>query len=370
MNRDLHMRERPREIFLICGRLISIGVHGNGKDNGMRRTGIVTAVTLGAALALVAPGIAYANTMSSVTVETPGATSWSAPGNGLKLSTDADCANSDIVSGGGMNVTGSGGGVMETTPSNNGSSESVNSAASPAHWLGIGGTGNNGVGTFTVQPFALCFNSSTITGTQVVVNSASGPTGTTLPSAMESVTATCPANTLLLGGGGESTLASNKSVKLIAGYPSYSSSGLAAADGDTNPDSWTAVALNGGMSGTGNTTYAYAICGNSTTPTVTVRRSSASGPTSGTKTVTTGTACGSGQNLIGGGASVSGGDPTASSFAAPGNQGDHLNGDYPSDSSDTLAPNGSTTTENWTAIAAAGGMGSSGDETDVWGLCI
>ena len=336
----------------------------------MRRAGIATAVTLGAALALVAPGIAYANTMSSVTVETlTPPSSWSAPGNGQKLPAIVGCSNSDIVSGGGINTTGSGGGVMETTPSN-GTNESSNGDADPSHWLGVGGTGNNGGGTFTVQPFALCFNSSTMTGTQVVVNSTPGPTGTTLPSAMATVTATCPSTTRLLGGGGESILASNKSVKLIASYPSYSSSGLAAADGNTNPDSWTAVALNGNMSGTGNTTYAYAICGNSTTPTVTVRHSSMSGPTSGTATVTTGTACSSGQNLISGGASVSGGDPTASSFTAPGNQGDHLNGDYPSDSSGTLASNGSTTTENWTAISAAGGMGSSGDETDVWGLCI
>ncbi len=79
---------------------------------------------------------------------------------------------------------------------------------------------------------------------------------------MASVTATCPANTRLLGGGAQSTLASNESVKAIASYPS-DSSGSATADGGTNPTSWTAVALNGGMSGTGNTTAAFAVCSGS-----------------------------------------------------------------------------------------------------------
>jgi hypothetical protein len=73
--------------------------------------------------------------------------------------------------------------------------------------------------------------------------------------------------------------------------------------------------------------------------------------------------------LISGGASISGGDPTTGTFTKPGSQGDHLDGDYASDSSGNTASNGSSTAY-WTAIGHAGGTSSTGNETDVWGLCM
>jgi hypothetical protein len=338
----------------------------------MRRRNVVTAVVLGAALALAVPGIAYANTMTSVTVQTPGTSSWSAPGAGVLLKTNAKCATGALISGGGVNVTDSSGNdihVMETVPSTNGSSEASGGATDVAYWLGYGGT-SNGTSTYTVQPFAVCFTSTMIGHTQVVVHNTPGPTGS---GGMTSTVATCPVNTRLLGGGAESTLASNKSVKAIASYPS-DSSGKAAADGSTNPTSWTAVALNGGMSGTGNTTYAYAICSgtgiNVSGVTVTVKHTHVSGPTSANSSQSaTTSACSSGQNLISGGASISGSDPTGTGgFTAPGSQGDHLNGSYPSNSSGTPASNGSPT-DRWTAVGHTGGMSSPTTFTDVWGLC-
>jgi hypothetical protein len=340
----------------------------------MRKRNVARAVVVGAALALALPGIAYASTTATVT--TPGTTSWTNPGNGALLKTDAQCS-SGLMSGGGVQVTGSGTTmqidavhVMETEPSTNGTSAAGNGATDPTFWLGYGGTGGQGGGNYTVQPFGICFTNGTINHTQVVVSSASGPTTS---GGMTSVTATCPANTRLLGGGAQSTLASNSSVKDIASYPS-NSSGAAAAGGSTNPTSWTAVALNGGMSGTGNTTAAFAVCSGSginvSGVTVTVEHTHVSGPTSASSTATATTStCGTAGNMISGGASISGGDPTTGSFTAPGSSGDHLDGDYPSGSTGTATGNGSATT-NWTAIGHTGGASSPNTATDVWGLCM
>jgi hypothetical protein len=335
----------------------------------MRRGNFVTAAVFGASLALVIPGLAEAST--SVTVATPGASSWTNPGPGALLTTDANCS-SGLISGGGVLVTGSDDGihVMETTPSTNGSSEASNGATDVTYWLGDGATAGVGSNTYTVQPFGICFTDTTINHTQVVVSSTSGPTSS---GGMASTTATCPSGTRLLGGGAQSTLASNKSVKPIASYPS-DSSGNAAVDGSTNPTSWTAAALNGGGSGTGNTTTAYAVCSGSginvSGITVTVKHTNVSGPTSASSSATaTTSACGAAGNLISGGASISGSDPTTGSFTAPGSQGDHLNGDYPSDSSGNPTSNGNAPT-NWTTIGHTGGSSSPNTDTDVWGLCM
>lgn len=341
----------------------------------MRKRNVVAkAVVVGAALALVVPGIAHASTTATVT--TPGTTSFMNPGNGALLKTDAQCS-SGLISGGGAKVTGTGTSqqidgvhVMETEPSTNGTSAAGNGATDPTYWLGYGATGGQGGGNYTVQPFGICFTNTTINHTQVVVTSVAGPTGS---GGMTTATATCPANTRLLGGGAQSTLASNLSVKPIASMPS-NSSGSATADGGTNPTSWTAVALNGGMSGTGNTTTAYAVCSGSNINvsgvTVTVKHTHVVGPTSASSTATATTStCGTSGNMVSGGASISGSDPTTGSFTAPGSQGDHLDGDYPSGATGTATTNGSATT-NWTAIGHTGGASSPNTDTDVWGLCM
>jgi hypothetical protein len=340
----------------------------------MHRGNIVAAAMVGAALALAIPGTAFASTTAAVT--TPGTTSWTNPGPGALLKTDAQCS-SGLVAGGGANVTGTGTTqqvdgihVMETEPSTNGTTAAGTGATDPTYWLGYGATAGQGGGNYTVQPFGVCFTNTTINHTQVVAASTSGPTTS---GAMTSTTATCPANTRLLAGGARSTLASNLSVKPIASYPS-DSSGNAAAEASTNPTSWTAVALNGGMSGTGNTTGAYAVCSGTGITfsgiTVTVRHTHVTGPTTASTaaTATTGT-CGAAGNMISGGASISGSDPTTGSFTAPGSQGDHLDGDYPSGATGTPTGNGSATT-NWTAIGRSGGVASPNTDTDAWGLCM
>lgn len=343
----------------------------------MRRRNVVKAVVFGAALALVIPGVAYAST--TATVATPGASSWTSPGADqlLQPSSAAQCS-SGLVSGGGVNVTGSGTNqqmdaihVMESTPSSDGSTEEDGTNTDDVYWLGYGGTGNIGSGNYTVQPFGVCFTNSVIDHTQMVVNSTSGPNSA---NAMASVTATCPSGTRLLGGGAQSTSASNGSVKVIGSLPS-DSSGDAAAASSTNPTSWTAVALNGNQTVTGDETTAYAVCSGSNIDvsgvTATVKHTNVSGPTSADSSQrATSSDCGSDGNLISGGASISGGDPTTSSFATPGSSGDHLNGDYPSsDSSGTPTSDGNSPS-TWTAIGHTGGQSSSTTYTDVWGLCM
>jgi hypothetical protein len=309
-------------------------------------------------------------------VRTPGLTNWNNPGAGQEKITDADCSAGELASGGGVNVTGSGTAandihLMGNPPSANGTSPATSTATNVAHWLGIGGTGGNGTANYTVQPFVVCFSNSAITATQVVVASTSGPAGTPPAGATATATATCTTGRLI-GGGVRSERADNKSVKEIASFPS-DSSGNAASGGSTNPTSWTVWTRNGGMGAPNpNTTTVYAICGTSSgaLPTVTVRHTHpGSAFTSGTQKTITGTSCGAGTTLVSGGAAISGGDPTASSFTVSGSQGDHLIGDYPSTSTGGLPSNG-TTQQNWTAIGETGGSGSTGAYTDAWALCI
>ncbi len=136
----------------------------------------------GAALALVIPGTAYATPVVTVTTSTP--TTFTAPGNGALLQTSAQCS-SGLIAGGGVNLVTTSGTTqqaddihaMETAPSPNGSAEATGTDTNVVYWLGYGGTGGQGGGTYTVQPFGVCFTNSSITSTQIVVASNGGPNG-------------------------------------------------------------------------------------------------------------------------------------------------------------------------------------------------
>ncbi len=346
-----------------------------------RVTGKVLAA--GAVLVLAVPGIAYANTVG-VTVKTPGATLGPA-GTFAEISTHADCG-SGLISGGGINQaigTGSssnGNKVNGTSPSPDGSTEYTGSTGvvgtDVTHWLAIGGSGGAVNSDFSTTPYAMCFSSSLINHTQVVMNKIAGPTTS---ATVGLVTATCPANTRLLGGGARITPASVGSLKPIASFPSFNNSAhdygqKAAADGETNPDSWTAVGWNGGGGNSGNTTYAYAICsGNSidvSGATVKVRHSEVSGPTAGTAGLTVTVGCGGNDGkLVSGGAAISGGSVTTTDFTGPGSVGDHLNGSFPSDSGGSPVGDGATTAAYWTAFTHTGAPSSPSTYTDAWALC-
>ncbi|MFF4364482.1 hypothetical protein [Streptomyces sp. NPDC001594] len=129
------------------------------------------------------------------------------------------------------------------------------------------------------------------------MNKVAGPTS---PSTVGLVTPTCPANTRLLGGGARTTPADVGSLKPIASFPTFDDAAhdhgrKAAANGETTPDSWTAVGWNGGGGGTNNETYAYAVCSGSGInvggATVTVQYTEVSGPTSATSGQTATAGC-------------------------------------------------------------------------------
>ncbi|MFF4006224.1 hypothetical protein [Streptomyces sp. NPDC001717] len=348
----------------------------------LRRFANGRTLVLGAVLALAVPATAYANTVS-VTVKTPGATSGPASANS-EISTHADCS-SGLISGGGVNqAIGTGSGVNGnhlngTSPSSDGTTEYTGSTGvvgtDVTHWLGIGGSGGQVNASFSTTPYAMCFTSSLINHTQVVMNKANSPTtGATVGR----VTATCPANTRLLGGGARTTPGNTGTLKTIASFPTFNDSAhgfgaKAAADGEENPDSWSAVGWDNGTN-SANYTYAYAICSGSGInvggATVKVRSSEVSGPTTGSTGQTATVGCGQNDGkLIGGGAAVSGGNVTTTDFTGPGSGGDHLNGSFPSTSGGAAVGDGTTTAAYWTASAHTGGQSSPGTHTDAWALC-
>ncbi|MFG2298954.1 hypothetical protein [Streptomyces sp. NPDC048603] len=353
------------------------------KKSSKRRLATGKALVIGAVLALAAPGTAYANTVA-VTVKTPGATS--GPGSTFsEITTSAQCG-SGLISGGGINqaigtgTSSNGNKVNGTSPSPDGSTEYLGSTGvvgtDVTYWLGIGGSGGAVNADFSSTPYAMCFSSNVINHTQVVMNKLAGPTSS---GTVGLVTATCPANTRLLGGGARITPASVGSLKPIASFPTFNDSAhgygqKAAADGESNPDSWTAVGWNGGGGNSNNTTYAYAICSgnniNVSGVTVKVRFGEVSGPTAATSGQTATVGCGQNDGkLVSGGAAISGGSVTTTNFTGPGSVGDHLNGSYPSNSGGTPVSDGTTTAAYWTAYTHTGGGSSPNTYTDVWALC-
>ena len=341
-----------------------------------------TAVVAGALLALAVPSSAFANSVA-VTVKTPGAT---AGPSAIDSSVSADAAcGSGLVSGGGIDqAIGTGAGVngnhvLGSEPSADGSTEYTGTAGvvgtDAAYWIAKGGSGGQVNSSFSTTPYAMCLTSTLINHTQVVLNKANAPT---TAATVGLVTATCPANTVLLGGGALVSPANTGNLKVIGSFPTFNNSAhdfgkKAAADGETNPDSWSAVGWDNSTNAA-NETYAYAICSGSginvSGVTVKVRNTEVSGPnTGGTGQNATATCGGTDGNLVSGGAAVSGGTPTSADFAGPGSAGDHLNGAFPSDSSGNPVADGTTTAASWTAFAHAGGMASTTNHTDAWALC-
>ncbi|MER7000976.1 hypothetical protein [Streptomyces sp. NPDC000410] len=346
----------------------------------LRLPALGRALALGAVVTLAAPGTAYANTVA-VTVKTPGATLGPTT-TSSSISTSAQCT-SGLISGGGINqAIGTGTGVngnrvLGTEPSSNGSTEYTGSTGGTdvTYWIAKGGSGGQINSSFSTTPYAMCFTSNLINHTQVVMNKVSAPT---TGSTVGLVTATCPASTRLLGGGALVTPGDTGSFKAIAGFPTFNNSAhgfgqKAAADGETNPDSWTAVGWDNN-SHAGNQTFAYAICsGNGigvSGVTVKVRHSEVSGPNTGSTGQTATVTCGGGDGkLVSGGAAISGGNVTTTNFTGPGSGGDHLNGSYPSDAGGNPVSDGTTTAASWTAFTHTGGQSSANNHSDVWALC-
>ncbi|MEV7021794.1 hypothetical protein [Kitasatospora sp. NPDC093558] len=347
-----------------------------------RLTSAGTAMVVGALLVLAAPGTAAANSVA-VTVRTPGATSGPTTIDS-SISTSAQCTSGLVSSGGIDQTNGTGAGsngnhVLGTEPSSDGTTEYTGTAGvvgtDVTYWIAKGGSGGQVNSGFSTTPYALCLTSTLINHTQVVMNKVNAPT---TAATVGLVTASCPSGTALLGGGALVTPSNTGNLKAIASFPTFNDAAhdygqKAAADGDTNPNAWSAVGWDNSTN-TGNETYAYAICSGSginvSGVTVKVRFTEATGPNTGSTGQNTTTSCGTGDgNLIAGGAAVSGGSVTTTDFTGPGSAGDHLNGSFPSDANGNPVANGTTTAASWTAFTHTGGMGSTTTHSDVWALC-
>lgn len=325
-----------------------------------RLAGVASLLAIAAVTALPEPS--WASTSLSTSVVSASA---SGPNTAnTEVDIVAHCSSS-IVSGGGARVDVTSGSLPDglkldgTTPSTNGTGQSSNGDTSPAYWLGAGGAGGSAPSNAQTWAYGMCIAQGTgkgPAGTTVAVSSVSGPnTADTIATAV----ATCPSGDRLLSGGARTTPGTAGSLKIIGSYPS-NSSGTPITSG-TNPSSWAAVGLNGGGTGT-NTTYAFAVCStDSTNPTVTVENAEVTGPTAASSGAMATVSCPANTALLGGGAFIS------NSFGIPASQGDHLTGDYPSNSSGNPITSGSA--GSWTAQSHTGGMASSGTVTDVWAMC-
>ncbi|MFF2806134.1 hypothetical protein ACFVT2_02945 [Streptomyces sp. NPDC058000] len=355
------------------------------RQNNSLRSAARAAAVLGAVLVVTVPGTADAATVD-VTVRTPGATVGPATAF-TGVSSHAACDHGLITGGGvdqaiGTGPDSNGNHVMGIAPSPDGATEYTGApgvvGTDVTHWLAFGGSGSHSSPSFSTTPYAMCFESNLIRHTQVVMNKIAGPS-TGLSDRL--VTATCPVDTVLLGGGARTTPASVGSLKPIASFPTFDDAAhdfgrKAAADGETNPDSWTAVGGIGGGRDDNNTTYAYAICGeghgnNLGHAVTTVHFREVSGPDQAAtgQTVTVGCVPEDG-SLVSGGAAISGGNVTTTDFTKTTSGGPHLNGSFPSDSAGNPVSDGTARPAYWTAATHAGGSPSPNSYTDGWALCL
>jgi hypothetical protein len=325
------------------------------KRSGLK-VGMVCALVVSGVAAMPAPS--WATTTLSTTVAS---TSSTGPNSANTEVTSVANCSSKLVSGGGARVVVTSGTMPNglkldgTVPSTNGTGQSANGDTSPTYWIGAGGAGGAAPSNAQTWGYGMCISSGP-SATLVEAPSTSGPnTGDTIAVA----TATCPAGDRLLSGGARTSPGTAGSLKIIGSFPS-NSSGTPVTSG-TNPASWTAVGLNGGGVGT-NTTYAFAVCStDATNPTINVENHEVAGPTLASSGAAATVSCPANTVLVGGGAFIS------NSFGKPASQGDHLTGDFPSDSSGNPVTSGSA--GSWTAESHTGGMSSSGTTTDVWALC-
>lgn len=181
----------------------------------------------------------------------------------------------------------------------------------------------------------------------LVVRSAAGPAA---PATTQTVAASCPAGSVLVGGG-VSTLLANGGQPT----PSLHANGLyPGADG-----AWIAQGATGGQLALGGQTTDVAICVRGGPSVVRVVVGRTAGPSKAATTAAATAVCPTGTVLVGGGglADVS---PPAPSL--------HLTGSYPSGNDGSFAASGSAAGA-WTAVADAGGRGGPGVTTIAFALC-
>lgn len=269
----------------------------------------------------------------------------------------ATCPSGAVPVGGGVSTALVGGGKPPSSLHANGS------VPSAGGWQAMGASGGQPVLGGQTTSFAICAAGGP-GSVQIVQARADGPGAART---IAQATASCPAGTVLLGGGGSTGASAggpgSPSLHLIGTFPS-DPAGTPVAGGDA-PFSWTARAGAGGRQGSGLETSAYAVCAAWPGHRTVAASASRPGPLDpgGSQPVVVG--CPAGSSLIGGGAMTGiagGGVPQ---------QGLHLTGSYPSDPAGRPMTSPAPGSPSWGARAEAGGQGSPpGTATTAFAVCL
>jgi hypothetical protein len=229
---------------------------------------------------------------------------------------------------------------------------------SPRVWTTVGATGGQLVVGAVTSNLALC---ALVTATSLQVVEASVP-GPARAATVTSATASCPAGTTLLGGGGATHApGSSPSLHLLGSFPS--GPGGAPASSGSSPESWSALADSGGRGGAATRTIAYALCAAAAPATGTqVVARTVAGPTASSAARTATASCPAGTSLLSGGVNTG-----LRGGKAP-QQGIHLTGSFPSDAAGTMVTTSGSAT-SWTGRAQAGGQSAPNTETTAFALC-
>jgi alpha-tubulin suppressor-like RCC1 family protein len=242
-------------------------------------------------------------------------------------------------------------------------------SADPAHWTALGGFAGQSEAGDDVTGFAMCSTGGPA-HTEVVTATVNGPVAA---ATVAVVTASCPADTRLVGGGAQTAPFSSPSLKPVGSYPSDASGSTATA---TDPNSWTAHGESGGQASISNTTTAFAVCSTDATLHTRVVRADvidhpagAGNSNPGQDPVATATAtCPVGTTLLGGGALADGNAPGPDGGNPQ--QGVHLRGSYPSSAAAAAVADGSPAPTSWSSIVQSGGQATPGTDTHAFALCL
>jgi hypothetical protein len=301
------------------------------------------------------------------------------PAAASETPTTATCAAGQTLTGGGIlqdrldgTLPTNGLRIHGDVPSSSSGAFAKNGSRDPTSWTAVGGFGGTGETGDEVKAFALC-SSHGPNKILVVSKTAAGPqaAATTLK-----LTATCPANTWLIGGGGATHPPSDPSLKTIGSYPS-TAAGKPFTAGEQDPRSWTALGAAGGMRfGTGHpTTTVFALCSVGLPVHTAVARADVIDHPAGPGDLSPGSdpfvilsaTCKPGTTLLGGGV-LADGDKKGPDGGVP-QQGVHVRGSYPSNAKGAPVGDQATDVTSWTGIVQSGGQPTPGTDSHVFALC-
>jgi len=269
----------------------------------------------------------------------------------------ASCPAGSLLVGGGVGTALAGGGKPPSSLHANGSVPTKDG------WRATGATGGQPVLAGQTTSFALCAAGGPAS-TRIVEATSPGPRAART---VAQATASCPAGSLLVGGGGWTGTPGDDpgspSLHLLGTFPS-DATGAPAADG-SQADSWTARAGAGGRSGTGLETDAYALCASWPGHRTVARSATRPGPLDPGGSLAVVASCPAGTSLL------SGGSLTGLAGGGVPQQGLHLTGSYPSDTQGVPFVKAVAEGFAWGSRAEAGGQGSPpGTATTAFAVCL